>query len=197
MNRYAHLGLVDSGYAIQPDYTKDNSLDKVLIDTARHIIHYQGDLEVINYAVPSESGIMLPSWVPDWIKLSVDAGSSRFSESPYATRNRGIRFIHNGKVLSLKGVLLGTLHTTQAVAYLPNTSVVKCCIAEDCYVDFWKNEVLDGDQAWLLFGAKYLFIFRKVGRVFKLVSKAGLKDASGAQYIVDPRKFEPTRIHII
>ncbi|KAF3052120.1 hypothetical protein E8E11_010966 [Didymella keratinophila] len=53
---YAYLDLSDIPYTIVPDYKKSNTIEDVLIQTAREIIQQHNDLEILDWAVPRDAG---------------------------------------------------------------------------------------------------------------------------------------------
>jgi hypothetical protein len=65
---YAFLGLAHEGYGITPDYTTDNNIETVLIETAKDIIRFDKSLEILKHVHRGRDrlGLNLPSWVPDW-----------------------------------------------------------------------------------------------------------------------------------
>lgn len=68
---YSVLGLVNSGYGIMPDYSPENDVPKLLVETTRRIIAFEDSLSILSN-LDSPQGILkdrgqLPSWVIDWI----------------------------------------------------------------------------------------------------------------------------------
>ncbi|KAF5715388.1 heterokaryon incompatibility 6 OR allele [Fusarium mundagurra] len=68
---YSMVGLANPGYAIIPDYSSENGLDRLLVETTRRIITFEDSLEVLSYLSrdnPPSTGCrkLLPSWVVDW-----------------------------------------------------------------------------------------------------------------------------------
>ncbi|KAJ9602679.1 hypothetical protein H2200_012873 [Cladophialophora chaetospira] len=65
---YAFLGLVDSGYSIEPDYKSSNSLQDLFCYTCKRTILFEQSLDILSHAQDKyrteDDG--LPSWVPDW-----------------------------------------------------------------------------------------------------------------------------------
>jgi hypothetical protein len=68
---FSVLGLARPDYGIAPDYSPENDLNKVLIETTRKIIEFEDSLDVLTYSGLSnppnhnrKDG--LPSWVVDW-----------------------------------------------------------------------------------------------------------------------------------
>jgi hypothetical protein len=73
---YAFLGLAHRGYEIEPDYTMQNTIIQVLINTTSRIIEYDKSLKVLEhvYQGRNELGHSLPTWVPDWTSKESDQG---------------------------------------------------------------------------------------------------------------------------
>ncbi|PNP55885.1 hypothetical protein FNYG_15414 [Fusarium nygamai] len=68
---FSMVGLANPGYAIIPDYSSENGLDRLLVETTRRIITFEDSLEVLSYLSrdnPPSTGCrkLLPSWVVDW-----------------------------------------------------------------------------------------------------------------------------------
>ncbi|KAI9768036.1 MAG: hypothetical protein M1839_004299 [Geoglossum umbratile] len=77
---YAFLGLAHRGYGIEPDYTMQNGIVRVLTDTASRIIEYDMSLKVLEhvYQGRNEVGHSLPTWVPDWTSKESNEGFKRY-----------------------------------------------------------------------------------------------------------------------
>jgi hypothetical protein len=68
---YSIIGLADPGYGLMPDYSPENDMGKLLVETTKKIITFEGSLEVLSYLprwgfAHSNSRGHLPSWVVDW-----------------------------------------------------------------------------------------------------------------------------------
>ncbi|KAF5652712.1 Heterokaryon incompatibility protein [Fusarium sp. NRRL 25303] len=68
---YSMVGLAHPGYAIIPDYSCENTFERLLVETTRRMITFEDSLEVLSYlgrGEPSSTGCrkLLPSWVVDW-----------------------------------------------------------------------------------------------------------------------------------
>ncbi|KAG5757335.1 hypothetical protein H9Q70_000186 [Fusarium xylarioides] len=71
---YSMIGLAHPGYAITPDYSSQNKVENLLVETTKRIITFEDSLDVLSYLSrggPSSSGLgeLLPSWVVDWTKV--------------------------------------------------------------------------------------------------------------------------------
>jgi hypothetical protein len=65
---YAFLGLVDSGYKIEPDYHQSNTLSDLFCYTSKRAILFEESLDILSHAQVNvrSLGDDLPSWAPDW-----------------------------------------------------------------------------------------------------------------------------------
>jgi hypothetical protein len=77
---YAFLGLAHRGYGIEPDYTMQNTIIQVLINTTSRIIEHDMSLKVLEhvYQGRNELGHSLPTWVPDWTSKESDRGFKKY-----------------------------------------------------------------------------------------------------------------------
>ncbi|KAF5692096.1 Heterokaryon incompatibility protein [Fusarium denticulatum] len=71
---YSMIGLAHPGYALTPDYSSQNKIENLLVQTTKRIITFEDSLDVLSYLSrgdPSSSGPgeLLPSWVVDWTKV--------------------------------------------------------------------------------------------------------------------------------
>ncbi|KAF5645928.1 heterokaryon incompatibility 6 OR allele [Fusarium tjaetaba] len=71
---YSMIGLAHPGYALTPDYSSQNKIENLLVQTTKRIITFEDSLDVLSYLSrgdPSSSGQgeLLPSWVVDWTKV--------------------------------------------------------------------------------------------------------------------------------
>ena len=69
---YAFLALARKECRITPDYTVQNTIVHVLIDTAWNIVAFEKSLDILEYASQGRDqlGYFVPSWVPDWTSPS-------------------------------------------------------------------------------------------------------------------------------
>ncbi|KAF5000430.1 hypothetical protein FGRMN_1761 [Fusarium graminum] len=69
---YSMISLAYPGYGIVPNYSTENSPDRLLVETTRRIITFENNLEVLSYlrrdSSRSENEVTLPSWVVDWFR---------------------------------------------------------------------------------------------------------------------------------
>lgn len=65
---YSMLGMTESKYAITPDYSKENSTEKVFIEATAKSIQIDVNLETFAYVTATKElrRRALPSWVVDW-----------------------------------------------------------------------------------------------------------------------------------
>jgi hypothetical protein len=76
---YAFLGLAHPRYNIIPDYSPSNTLDKVILEVAKRIVHAENTLNMLSHVSRLPTG-RLPSWVPDWSNFPQQF--YRFQETP-------------------------------------------------------------------------------------------------------------------
>jgi hypothetical protein len=65
---YAFVGLAEPSYNIIPNYRRVNTLERVLIETAKCIIQHDQSLRILQHVHRGRANLCakLPSWVPDW-----------------------------------------------------------------------------------------------------------------------------------
>jgi hypothetical protein len=170
---YAFLSLSDPAYGIIPDYSPQNTIDDVLIDTAQKIIIFDGSLDVLAYAQPTRTiGSDLPSWVADW-RYPIDSRwpSYRPTLDTPLTKGTGADVSFHadangreGRVLRTRGFLADRLmysHFKCGPALTFRTArghdVCTTVLAEE------------GDEIWMLYGAKNFFVLRHQGVHHKLI----------------------------
>ncbi|EMT62675.1 heterokaryon incompatibility protein-domain-containing protein [Fusarium oxysporum II5] len=71
---YSMIGLAHPGYSIIPDYSSNNGIETLLVETMKRIITFEDSLDVLSYLSRGDSsssgqGQLLPSWVVDWTKV--------------------------------------------------------------------------------------------------------------------------------
>ncbi|KAK0618865.1 heterokaryon incompatibility protein-domain-containing protein [Immersiella caudata] len=87
---YAFIGLVDPSYGIVPDYSADNTIVNVLIETATKTIEHDCNLGILSYAAGTNGPLSfkLPSWVPDWTRRRSTTAESFMQELRAAKASR-------------------------------------------------------------------------------------------------------------
>jgi hypothetical protein len=78
---YAFLGLAHQGYAISPVYSAEYTIIHVLLETAKQILVYEGNLDLLEYVNHGRAnlGHLLPSWVPDWTSKYEETGLEAYA----------------------------------------------------------------------------------------------------------------------
>lgn len=115
--------------------------------------------------------------------------------SPFERANPDAEFNNGGEVLSVKGSRLHTILSSRTAA--GDDCYDTYHLSQDCYAQIIYDAVIeDGDEVWSLFGSADVWVLRKVRATFKLVCKAKLETASGADYEPDVAWCIPTRIDI-
>ncbi|KYG13734.1 hypothetical protein FVEG_17686 [Fusarium verticillioides 7600] len=182
---FCQLGLAHRGYNIMPNYSKSNTLSRVLIDTAAKIIQFEGNLDILLYALHlvKAPSCRLPSWVPDWTSSKTSSfftlGYSevlsslavndrtrndtinpfRFRESPEGGENSVLR------VRGLRLYILKGLDETIA------SSKGKHVVLENGYIVQCRVEAELGDEVWLLIGTSCPYILHPTKKGFRLISE--------------------------
>ncbi|KAF4959032.1 hypothetical protein FGADI_1910 [Fusarium gaditjirri] len=186
---FSQLGLAHPSYNIIPDYTRSNTLSRVLIDTAVKIILFERDLTILSYALRfiKPPACQLPSWVPDWTSSTVSNflpfghleelpcfGASaqigadsinpvRFSDSTEGGQNT---------VLLVQALRLGIFEKcrlnfggSKVSAILDDGSSIQC-----------RAEAQLGDEIWLLMGTLCPYVLRSTEKGYKLISEVVATD---------------------
>ncbi|KAK3315606.1 heterokaryon incompatibility protein-domain-containing protein [Apodospora peruviana] len=174
---FAFLGLAHPGYGLTADYDASNTLDKVLLDTARRVINFEGDLGLLSYAVgtPKRDTDSLPSWVPDWtsdefLHLGGFAHLPHDPNKPLSDTDRP--FVHCGRLLRVRGMKVDSIQRNLSISSWANA-------LHDCVYKTARGHVVrcrsisrQGDELWVLLGAKWPFILRPNPEGYILVSEA-------------------------
>jgi hypothetical protein len=174
---FAFLGLADRGYAISADYSASNTLEEVLVDTARRIVNFDGDLGILSYATGRrgdgpDSVTRLPSWAPDW---TTDSASQRLDgfallprsfRKPLPDRFRPLVTIQpqggsSTAVLRMVGHKVDSIH--QGLPMWDNNARHGAFKTDNGHCIRSQGLCKQGDEVWCLIGAKWLFVLRSMG----------------------------------
>lgn len=195
----SQLGLAHPGYNIVPNYSRSNDISRVLIDTARNIIRFEGDLNIFLYALQfvKAPSCQLPSWVPDWTSATVSTisafglsenhqiasitaqirqdavGSIRFGVSPDDSQM---------PVLFVKALRLCTLErfSDHVPSYGCKRFPLSGGLTPQC-----RNEAELGDEIWLLMGTSCPYILRSTEKGYRLISEVVAIDNPSCQLLCD------------
>ncbi|KAH7253767.1 uncharacterized protein BKA55DRAFT_593422 [Fusarium redolens] len=199
---FSQLGLAHPGYNITPNYSRSNTLSRVLIDTAVNIILFEGNLNILLYALHlvKPPSYQLPSWVPDWTSSTVshfsglreleivqlpefaipireDATDSiRFGGSPEGGQHT-VLFVRALRLGTVEGVILGR----------PISGGTGLTLRAWHYLRY-RIEAERGDEVWLLMGTSCPYVLRPTDKGYRLISEVM---ASG--YFATRRLFEEIR----
>ncbi|KAF4441182.1 Heterokaryon incompatibility protein 6, OR allele [Fusarium austroafricanum] len=173
---FAFLGLARPCYGINVDYSKENTMEAVMIDTAKNIFMCDRNLDILLYTIRTKGSLQLPSWVPDWTSTTTLV-NGRFSELPvdfqhfqYDDINLRVAQSINKHdwTLRVQGLQIGSLQNRRQISdwyaafdIEPDQGGVRC-----------RSSAQEGDELWLLLGAKYPFVLRKNSEGHTIVSEA-------------------------
>jgi hypothetical protein len=168
---FALQGLAHPGYAIIPDYSENNTISRVLLQSACQTLRCDGKLDLLTYAVRTRDRYEnhLPSWAPDWISTRyLDDGG--FASLP----NDGIRRLKrlgpilsfgskyddvNATILKTRGYLIDTIEKSLPV--FANAPYDAAFLTKRGYTIRSRSQTWVGGQVWILFGAKQLFVLHQ------------------------------------
>jgi len=164
---YAFLGLVRKDYGIVPDYSGENTIERLLLDVAGRIVTKDKTLEILSYARRARGGLSgrLPSWVPDWTCESCNrtwetrerTGRQKQEKLPMALEPR----VHEGTRLEVHGYKIGSVEAgPRLVLHVEG-------------VEFSAGWQQEEDEVWGLVGARNPFVLRQVEGGY-LVVKQGM-----------------------
>ena len=187
---YAFFGLASSGYDIIPNYSTDNVISNVLIETTKKIILFEDGLDVLCHAaVPNLSRrSMLPSWVVDWTcredprMRNNHFGTSSYrllSDTTIASANASFCTVKSPKkpdgtvALEVCGVFLGELAVRQINNLSsPEQEKLFRSFRTPNYVVCTSYQAECSDQLWFLRGASVPMILRREHHGYLLISSA-------------------------
>lgn len=83
---YSVLGLASPGYGIMPDYSPENDIMKLLVETTRSIIVFEDSLSVLSnlewFRESKNESAQLPSWVIDWRRVILPIPGPQYNQKP-------------------------------------------------------------------------------------------------------------------
>ncbi|KAM0353059.1 hypothetical protein ACHAPU_001947 [Fusarium lateritium] len=189
---YSMLGLVYPGYGIVPNYSAENSPDRLLVETTRRIITFENSLEVLSYlrhgSSRSDNKAMLPSWVVDWFRndntpaicsvngiktVTIGGFVPHHLKGGYADTSfsevQDPQHPHNERViLEAWAVFLDDNFTTSSFPgrYLGS---------HGCKIRL-ASSVKDTYELWILCGAREPFILEKYSHGYQIVTQVECED---------------------
>jgi Heterokaryon incompatibility protein (HET) len=212
---YAFIGLAHEEYAIVPDYSPSNTVVDVLIQTARRIIIFEDNLDILTHATATRGSLSghLPSWVPDWtVRETTESRTFQKSISLPASRQASKNTKANasfeddaygrvGQVLKAKGILVDDLSRVIRDTY----KSLRRFESSHGYTIDATNLAQTEDQLWVIYGAKSPFILRPEGKKYILISEAMVWEEDKTSNVIqgemidraERREVKPRDIYII
>ncbi|KAF4446663.1 hypothetical protein F53441_9704 [Fusarium austroafricanum] len=157
---FALLGLAHPGYNIEPNYDSSNTISEVLIDTAKRIILFEGNLDILSYAIRLKRAEMsdLPSWVPDWASPESHRPFIGHSED-YSEEQRNQS--KNDILRSVRGLLVDVLKEPGASPFF-SFFTYEDSITNNMFEVYCPFGTMEGDEIWLLEGSWGPYLLRPV-----------------------------------
>jgi len=188
---FAFLGLTDSAYGIEPNYSPEISVESLFIELSCRIVQHDGDLRLLSQVSVGRDHLhergsrKLPSWVPDWTspRISVNRGFSDMMahpDVPYSAcgyAKADVTFSDDGRTLEVSGIYLDGLVTdTNDEQTRRSTKPYRHGLEtwKGYHVETACAAVQDNDQLWILYGAKRPCILRCDGPCFNFVGDGHL-----------------------
>jgi hypothetical protein len=170
---YAFVGLAEPGYNIVPDYRTVNKLERVLIETAKRVIHHDQSLAILQHVHRGRAKLVarLPSWVPDWTSKETVYGIDQYEWESVNPFNAGKgshaiaefqRYANDGfyEDLKARGVLVGKIVNIEVDSELEHVSSL--ILADGEWV-FGPKAARYDDEVWVLHGATRPVVLRPEG----------------------------------
>ncbi|VBB75514.1 Putative heterokaryon incompatibility protein [Podospora comata] len=172
---YAFLGLVRESYGIIPDYSPENTMERLLVDIATRIVLQDKTLDILSDAsrVRGELSPRLPSWVPDWTtKTCVSLIPRTIRDTSDGSVALFPRIVQSGK-LELQGFHIGVFRKGKLGWYFPNSR------------DRFRHDGEGREELWDIVGAQGPFVLRHVGNQYHLVREAQRNKPAGYNSVED------------
>lgn len=165
---YAFLGLSHPEHNIVPNYDTANTIEKVLIDTARSMILHDDSLKVLQHVHRGRDrlGIRLPSWVPDWTSKEVIRGIDKHdwsNEKPFGAGglHANARFREDGMSAVLK--VQATYIDKVEIMLRPQLDGVQTVSLSRGGWALCPQATRLDDEIWVLYGAARPAVLRRDG----------------------------------
>lgn len=163
----------------------------MLIETARQIMLYHKDLNVLHWVFPKQSPRDLPSWVPDWTDMNTQAGFSMGDRHKFSSADPELFFGSHDEVISVRGAYIGTVDHKEPPSKDDEDFAHgwTCHVSHDCYgivLRYPRGNFKFSDQAWLLFGSTGVFLLREEHGAFRMTGVASnVEDESGKSWTME------------
>ncbi|KAK0735344.1 heterokaryon incompatibility protein-domain-containing protein [Apiosordaria backusii] len=160
---YAFLGLVREDYGIVPDYSPENTMERLLVDIATRIVLQDRTLDILSDAcrVRGELSAQLPSWVPDWTtRQCVRLQPRTVGDTSDGSVPIFPRVVEPGK-LEVQGFHIGVLRKGKLGWHFPTRQ------------DRFRNDEVEGrEELWEIMGAPGPFVLCHIRNKYRLVKEA-------------------------
>ncbi|KAK4170802.1 putative heterokaryon incompatibility protein [Triangularia setosa] len=159
---YAFLGLVKENYGIVPDYSPENTMERLLVDIATRVVLQERTLDILSDAcsVRGELSARLPSWVPDWTtKRCVRLEPRTVRDASDGSVPIFPRIVEAGK-LEVQGFHIGVFRKGKRGWYFPTSQ------------DRFRNSIEGRAELWVIVGAQDPFVLQHIGNQYRLVREA-------------------------
>lgn len=177
---YAFVGLAQSDYGFQPDYSSENTAVHVHSDAARRIIEHDQDLTYIleqAFSGRGDLGFFLPSWVPDWncredrsVLLELEQYMEKFKDDGSISLFRGTTV--NGAFKSIPNFevdqkdkshlwVSGKYINTLGQKWTPISRNLRQFTLGRGVSAYAPLTARPGDEIWALVGCKWLTVLRR------------------------------------
>jgi hypothetical protein len=157
---YAFLGLCMGRYDIEPDYSSENTIERILVEVTKCIIETDNTLDILAHAsiLQGPGNDKLPSWVPNWI--SPKPSGSMFQEVRRIMRKTYDQQRHDdclvaefimtsGEQTELKLQVAGS-----KLDWWSNSSVMGI---------YLENNVPAGNELWKIYGCDFPVLLQPLG----------------------------------
>ncbi|KAK0662456.1 putative heterokaryon incompatibility protein, partial [Cercophora samala] len=184
---YAFLGLVRENYGIIPDYSPENTMERLLVDIATRIVLQDKTLDILSDAsrVRGELSSQLPSWVPDWTtKTCVTLMPRTVRDTSDGSVPAFPRIVEAGK-LEVQGFHIGVARKGKLGWHFPVSR------------DRFRHDADGREELWVIIGAPGPFVLRHVGHQYRLAREAYGSKPDGYRDVEEPVQRHGLQAHIL
>ncbi|KAI0424491.1 hypothetical protein F5Y09DRAFT_335731 [Xylaria sp. FL1042] len=169
---YIFLGLVHKGYNIASNYSGENDIREVLIETAKAIIRFDKSLDILQHVYHGRDKLdfQLPSWVPDWTSEDTKMGVGKDSEEEDSVdASKGVSLDvefgsaigdNNQQDLKVRGIFLDYIEDARSESSVSNAESSFFTMKSQLRVIGPKSARID-DEVWVLYGSRKPVVLRQ------------------------------------